>query len=239
MVKSVMPYVKKIFSLALLFNAVLTFDYAIQILAGFYASYPYWKPYPPYIFDGAMFWIIIPIALINFFPAVSTGQTKCSRLFFHHYVYGFVVAAIAAISLLVFLLLSSTYSLFDLFTRDIADVNINLGRFFVLGGLTMILDDLPDVAGVMKKSLSYLKLKAYRGRRALHVVQLVFGFVSLYFCLAIVVHIVIDPQGFTLANVILIGTLLVTTLTAFATVKRRTWLNLKPDDPAAATESRC
>src|SRR3972149_9011899 len=166
MVKSVMPYGKKIFSLALLFNAVLTFEYAVQILAGFYTAYPYWKPFPPFIFDGSMFWVIIPAAIINFFPAVSTGQTRCSRLWFHHYVYGFVVAAIAAASLLIF----TPVPLIDLFTRDITDVGINIGRFFVLGGLTMVLDDLPDVSGVLKKSLTYMKVKAYHGRKALHAV---------------------------------------------------------------------
>ena len=230
-----MPYGKKIFSLALLFNAVLTFEYAVQILAGFYAAYPYWKPYPPFIFDGSMFWVILPVALINFFPAVSMGQTKCSRLWFHHYVYGFVVAAIAAASLLIF----TPVPLIDLFTRDITDVGINIGRFFVLGGLTLVLDDLPDVSGVLKKSLTYMKVKAYHGRKALHAVHLVLGVVSLYFLLAVIAHMFIEPRGFTLANVILVGTLLVTTLTAFASVKRRIWLNVEPYEPVAMTESRC
>jgi hypothetical protein len=230
-----MPYGKKIFSLALLFNAVLTFEYAVQILAGFYRAYPYWKPYPPFIFDGSMFWAIIPVAIIIFFPAVSTGQTKCGRLWFHHYVYGFVVAAIAAALLLIF----TPVPLLDLFTKNITDVYINIGRFFVLGGLTLVLDDLPDVSGVLRKFLSYVKLKAYQGRRALHAVQLVLGFVSLYFCLAVIAYIVIEPLGFTLANVILVGTLLVTTLTSFASVKRRIWLNVKPDELVATTESRC
>ena len=235
MAKSYMPYLKKIFSLALLFNAVLTFEYAVQILAGFYRAFPYWKPYPPYIIDGSMFWLIIPVAIINFFPAVSTGQTRCSRLWFHHYVYGFAVAIIAAVALLIF----TPIPMIDLFTKNITDVNINAGRFFVLGGLTLVLDDLPDVSRIFKKSLSYLKLKAYRGRRALHVVQLAMGFVSFYFFLAVTAHIVIEPQGFTLANVILVGTLLVTSLTALATVKRRTWLNMKPDEPDLKTETKC
>ena len=235
MVKSVMPYGKKIFSLALLFNAVLTFEYAIQILAGFYTAYPYWKPYTPFIFDGSMFWVIIPVAIINFFPAVSTGRTRCSRLWFHHYVYGFMVATIAAASLLIF----THVPLLDLFTKNITDVNINIGRFFVLGGLTLVLDDLPDVSGVMKKSLNYMKLKAFQGRKALHTVHLVLGFVSLYFFLAVTVHIMIEPQGFTLANLILVATLLVTSLTAFATVKRKIWLNVQPDNPEFTTEAKC
>jgi len=235
MVRSAKPYAKKIFSLALLFNAVLSFEYCAQILAGFYAANPYWKPYPPFIFDGSMFWLMLPVAAINFFPAVSTGQTKCGRLWFHHYVYGVAVAAIAIGSLLIF----TPVPLLDLFTKDITDFYINLGRFFVLGGLTLVLDDLPDVAGVMKKSLSYLKLKAYQGRKALHATQLVLGFVAVYFCFAIVAHMVIEPRGLTLANSILVGTLLVTSLTAFASVKRKIWLNLKPNGTSAAAEVEC
>jgi hypothetical protein len=227
---SKMRYAKKVFSLALLFNAFLTLEYAVQILFGFYSSYPNWRPFPPFIFNGSIFWAIIPTAVINFFPAVSTGQTKCGRLWFHHYVYGLVVAMVAGGSLLIF----TSIPPLDLFTRNITDVNVNIGRFFVLGGLTLVVDDLPDVSGLIRKFTNYLKSNAYKRRKALHLAQLILGFVSLYICSAIVGYILIDNRGFTLANSILIGTLLVTSLTSFASVQRRIWLDMtyQPERPS-------
>ncbi len=218
----VMAHAKKLFSLALLFNAILTLEYAIQILACYYAAYPSWKPFPPLLSVGSLFWVLIPAAAINFFPAASTGQTKCGRLWFHHYVYGIVIAMIAGGSLLIF----TSIPPLDIFTKNITDVNVNVGRFFVLGGLTLVIDDLPDISTFVRKFIDYLKLMAYKYRKILHAAQLIFGFVSLYFCLALLATIVIYPQALTLANSILVGTLLVTSLTSFASFRRRTWLDL-------------
>jgi hypothetical protein len=233
MVSSVMPYAKKLFSLALLFNAVLTLEYAIQILTSFYRYYPVWKFFPPLIFDGSLFWLLVPVALLNFYPAVSTGQTKCSRLWFHHYVYGFAIAVVAGVLLLAF----TSVPIIDLISRDIPNISINVGRFFVLGGLTLVIDDLPDMSRGLKRSLGYLKLKAYQTRKLLHAVQLVFGFVALYFCIGVIAHIYIRPSAFTLANIILMGTLLVTFLTAVISFKRKIWLNIKPDE--TKNENNC
>ena len=124
-------------------------------------------------------------------------------------------------------------------SKNITDVNVNVGRFFVLGGLTLVIDDLPDISGVIKRFVNYLKLKAYQGRKALHAFQLVLGFVSLYFCIGVVVHILVYPYDLTLANSILVGTLLVTSLTAFASVKRKVWLNVEPREPTNAPKPRC
>jgi hypothetical protein len=219
------PYAKKIFSLALLFNSVLTLQYAFQILAGFYSSYPLWKPFPPLIIDGSLFWGMIPVSILNFYPAISVGQAKCSRLWFHHYVYGIAVFMIALASLLIF----TSVSFPDLFAKNITDININVGRFFMLGGLTMIIDDLPDVSGSIKNLLRRLKSTGYHNRGWLHRVQLLMGVVAVYFCLAVMGHMIIEPAAVTLANTILVGTLLVTSLTSIASFKRRVWLNLKSD----------
>ena len=235
MVNAVLPYAKKLFSLTLLFNAILTLEYAFQILMGYYTSYPHWRPFPPIIFDGSTFWAIVPVALINFFPAVSTGQTKCGRLWFHHYVYGFILAIIAV----VYLWLFTPYPLLDIFIKDITNAYVNAGRFFILAGLTLVIDDLPDVTGILKRFLSYLKLKAYQGRKVLHVAQFVLGFVPLYFFVGVVIHILSYPYDFTLANSILLGTLAVTSLTAFASVKRKIWLNIKPDDRETSVKPKC
>jgi len=224
MSKIIDVYGKKLFSLALIFNALLTVAFAVGILGGFYTLYPLWKPYPPYIIDGSIFWILIPAAVINIFPCVNIGKVHTGRLWFHHYVYGFIVMGVSIAALA----LSIPVSLMlNLFTGYITDTNINIGRFFILGGLTLVIDDLPDVSNGLKSSLSFLKSKAHKHSEVIHAVQVVMVFVSLYFLTAISLYLLQNPPEVTLANSILVGTLLTTTATSIANSKRRAWLNIK------------
>jgi hypothetical protein len=216
-------YGKKLFSLALIFNSLLTIVYAIGLLSAYYVLYPGWKPYFPYILNGQLFWIIIPAAILNIFPVVNIGKVDTGRLWFHHYVYGFIVAAIAAITTAVW----APDVFLTLFTMDSADTGLNVGRFFILGGLTLVIDDMPDISRRLKTGLRLLKSQAQRYGKVLHVVQFLMGLVTLYFFIAIIVYLPQHPPENTLANAILLGTLLVTTLTSFANVKRRDWLSIE------------
>jgi len=212
-------YEKKVFSVALIFNSLLTIVCAIGILSGFYAALPYWKPYAPYLIDGNLFWAIILASIINIFPAAYIGKVKTGRLWFHHYVYGFIVLGLSV----AFLVLCTSVSLLSLFTTNITDITVNVGRFFVLGGLALVLDDLPDVSNGMASFLSRLKSLAHRGRKTIHTLQYLMGFVSLYFFVAVSVWMSQNPSWATLANFILAGSLFVTSLTSFWSVKRKIW----------------
>jgi hypothetical protein len=216
-------YGKKLFSLALIFNSLLTIVYAIGLLAAYYVLYPGWKPYSPYILNGQLFWIIIPAAVLNVFPVVNIGKVNTGRLWFHHYVYGFIVTAIAVIATAVW----APSAILTLFTMDSTDIGLNIGRFFILGGLTLVIDDMPDISEKLRAGLSLMKSQAKKYGRLLHVVQFLMGLVTLYFFIAIIVYIPQHPPENTLANAILLGTLLVTTLTSFANVKRRDWLSIE------------
>jgi hypothetical protein len=215
-------YGKKLFSLALIFNSLLTIVYAIGLLSAFYVLYPGWKPYYPYVVNGQLFWILIPAALINIFPCVNIGKVDTGRLWFHHYVYGFIVLAISAALTAFF----APSAILTLFTADTTDLCINIGRFFILGGLTLVIDDLPDVSKKLKSALRSAKSKAQQNGKILHAIQLVMGFVSLYFFVAIAIYLPQHPREVTLANAILLGTLLVTSLTSFASVIRKDWLSI-------------
>jgi hypothetical protein len=68
-----------------------------------------------------------------------------------------------------------------------------------------------------------LKSLAHRGRKTIHVVQYLMGFVSLYFFAAVSIWMIQNPTGATLANIIFAGTLLITCLTSFWSVKRKIW----------------
>jgi hypothetical protein len=214
---------KKLFSLSLIFNSLLTIVYAIGLLSTFYTLYPEWKPFPPYIMDGSLFWILIPATLINIFPSVNIGKVETGRLWFHHYVYGFIIIAIAATLTAIWY----PNSMLSLFTANMTNPGINVGRFFILGGLTLVVDDLPDVSKTLKSGLCFLKSKAHQNGRTIHAIQLIMGFAALYFLIAVSLYLPEHPAETTLANVILLGTLLVTTLTSFANATRKSWLNIK------------
>ncbi|MGA2768623.1 MAG: hypothetical protein ABSF24_09970 [Candidatus Bathyarchaeia archaeon] len=214
---------RKLFSLVLTFNCLLCIVYAIGLLAGFYEAN--WKLYPPYLVDGSLFWVIILASIVNIFPAMSVGRMKTGRLWFHHYVYGFVVLVLSAIMLK----MSTSVPLVSLFTARNASLATNVGRFFVLGGLTLILDDLSDISKRLRSVLSVLKSKAYQARKIIHATQCLTGLLSFYIFVCVSLYIAQNPASATLGNLILAGTLLVTSLTSFGGLKRKIWLNITPE----------
>src|SRR3990170_5261501 len=189
MSKIIDVYGKKLFSLALIFNALLTIVFAMGLLAGFYTLFPQWKPYPPYVLDGALFWFLIPATIINIFPCVNIGKVETGRLWFHHYVYGFIVIVLSAILTAYWFPTSMPI----LFTGNLTTPGENVGRFFILGGLTLVIDDLPDVSKRLKSGLCSLKSKAHKNGRIVHTVQFLMGCVSLYFLAAITVYLPQHP----------------------------------------------
>ena len=213
---------KKIFSVSLLFNALLTIACAIGILANFYWFFHNWQPFYPYLISGNIFWIAIIAAAINIFPSASIGRAlHTGRLLFHHYFYGFLVLFLSAAYVVVF----TPVSLFSIFLVNNTSVPVNAGRFLILGGLTLVLDDLTDVHKRVESSLNWLKAKAHQAGKIILAAQLATGAVSLYLFFAICLSLTQNPQWITLANFILICTVLTTSITSFVSVRRKIWLN--------------
>ena len=218
-------YVRKCLSVILIFNALLTISCVVGILAGFYFFYPGWKPYAPFLLDGNLFWLLIAAAVINIFPAAHFGKVHTGRLWFHHYVYGFFVLACSVVWIEFF----SSASLLMIFFINSTSVPINVGRFFFVAGLSLVLDDLPDVHPVTNNSLQWLKAKAAEVGKALHIAQLIMGVVSMYFVVAISLSISHTSGWVTMANVLLIVSTLITALTSFFGSARKVWINLEKD----------
>lgn len=217
-------YAKKIFSIVLIFNALLTIVYAVGILSGFYQAFPYWQPFSPFLLNGNIFWLIIVGALINIFPSARIGRAlHTGRLWFHHYVYGFFAMVVSAVYVTFF----TSVSLSNLFLVDTTSVPVNAGRCVLLGGLTLFLDDLPDVHTRIDSACNWLKFKAYQGRKLIYAVHLIIGIITFYLFLAVLFW-TIQNTFVTLANTILLGTTLVTSVTHFAFIRRKTWLKLTP-----------
>jgi len=214
---------RKLFSLVLTFNCLLCIVYALGLLAGIYGAN--WKLYPPYLVDGSLCWVIILASIVNIFPSMSVGRVKTGRLWFHHFVYGFVVLILSAIILEMF----TSVPLVNLFTARNASLAINVGRFFVLGGLTLVLDDFADISERLRSVLSGLKSKAYQARKIIHATQCLTGPLCFYILVCVSFYIAQNPAQATLGNFILAGTLLVTSLTSFGGLKRKIWLNITPE----------
>ncbi len=216
-------YGKKILSVSLIFNALLTMVCAAGLLYGFYFNN--WVLYAPFLWNGNFYWIAILAAVLNIFPAASVGKVHTGRLWFHHYVYGFLVMLVSSAWIMLF----TSVSLLSLFFINNTNIAVNAGRFFLLGGLTLVLDDLPDVHSWAFRGVQWLKSAAHRARSILYVTQFLLGFATLYLFAAVTLSISSQPMWVTLANALQMGTLLVTTITCFASVKRKTWHKLELD----------
>jgi hypothetical protein len=216
-------YGRKIFSVTLIFNALLTISCAAGLLWGFYVEH--WTLYSPYLINGNLFWLAIAAAVLNIFPAAYMGKVHTGRLWFHHYVYGFFVLIVSSAWIVFF----TSVSLLSMFLLNTSNLAVNAGRFFFLGGLTLVLDDLPDVHKVTFRGLRWLKAKAHQARSIIHAAQLILGFVTVYLLITVSLSIAAKPQWVTPANFIQIGTLLVTALTSLASVRQKIWHKLNPE----------
>ncbi len=230
MTSPVRVILKKIYSIALILNALITVASVAGILSGFYISYPYWRPYAPFLIDGNLFWIAIAAGVINIFPSAAIGRAlHTGRFLFHHYVYGFFVLLSTSACVTAF----TSIPLPSLFFVESYNVGVNAGRVFFLAGLALFLDDLPDVSKRVESGLNRIKKKAYRIRKSLHILQFVTGVFALYCCLSILLSTIVDSSR-ALPNSFVIGSLLVTSITSFVCLKRKAWLKITPPETKVA-----
>jgi hypothetical protein len=65
---------KKTFSIALIFNSLISIACVAGIIYGYYMAYPYWKPYSPFLLDGNLFWLALAAGIINIFQAPQSVE---------------------------------------------------------------------------------------------------------------------------------------------------------------------
>lgn len=225
--------VKKLFSLSLVFNALLTIACAVSVLSGAYWYFAGWKPFDHYIIGVGVFWFAIIAAILNLYPSTMLGRKlHTGRFLFHHYFYGFLVMVAAAVYIAFF----TSASLFTIFLVFNESVNVNVGKFFLLGGFALLLDDLPDVSAGIEGGLNLMKDRARQYSYFIEVAQAVAGVGSLYLCLSILWGIINVPEWVTLANLITGFSILTTAVTSFVFVKRRFWHNIEPNHPKEANK---
>jgi hypothetical protein len=116
---------EKIFSVTLIFNALLTITCASGLLYGLYNEN--WNIYPPYLISGNLFWIPIILGIINIFPAANVGKVHTGRLWFHHYVWGFFVMFVSS----AWLILGTSASWLTVFFLNTSNLAINVEIFLL------------------------------------------------------------------------------------------------------------
>jgi hypothetical protein len=224
MVGSILDYGKRIFRTALIFNALMCVISGSGLLSSYYGFQAPWKPYFPYLISGSLFWVVIFASVMNIFAAVGVcREVKTGRLWFHHYVYGFAVLLISlflAIGVL-------SVSFVSFLISYVTDVTVNVLRFFFFGGLALVLDDFPDISVRLGLFLKNAKMKTYRVRKPVHVLQFVLGLATLYVFSSICVWLAWNPEGAYLSNFIVAGSVLVTSLTCFGSIRWNLWRNGK------------
>lgn len=214
---------RKIFSVSLVFNALLTVACLVGILSGYYYYYHDWEPFSPYLLSGHLLWITIVGAIINIFPSAALGRSlHTGRFLFHHYIYGFLALG-AAIAFVVFFV---PIPLWVLFFVDNTTVQVNLGRFFILGGAALVLDDLTDVSAHIEKGLNRLKFHVGQKGKIVALLQFICGLVSLYIFSAVTLAMIFKPGWFTVANMLVSLTVFITAVTSLVFVRRRVWLKI-------------
>jgi hypothetical protein len=219
---------KKIFSIALIFNSLISIACVAGIIYGYYMAYPYWQPYSPFLLNGNLFWIALAAAVINIFPGAAIGRClHTGRFLFHHYVYGFFVLA----STTAFVAFYTPFSVVSMFFVDSSEIAVNAGRVFFLAGLALFLDDLPDVHKRVEKFLNWIKTQACRVRKPLHISQFVTGAFSMYCSMSILADTIVTGLR-ALPNSFVIVSLFITSITSFVLVKRKAWLNITVPQPA-------
>lgn len=220
---SVWVICKKIFSVALIFNCLITVLTILGTLYGFYTST--WKPYTPYLIDGGIFWLALAAGVLCIFPAASTGRSlHTGRFLFHHYVYGGFVLIAASIIVTVF----TPISAISMFFVDSSDVAVNGARAFFIGGLALLLDDLPDAALWIENSLNWVKTKACAIKRTLHYATLITGIFAIYCSLSMLASTIANNYFRLLPNSFGIISFFVTGVMSIAFFLRKDWLKITP-----------
>ncbi len=215
---------KKIFSVTLVFNALVSIGCAAGILSGYYWRYQNWQPFAPYLVSASLFWVLIATAVINIFPSAGLGRSlHTGRLLFHHYFYGFLVIIFSSIYIVFF----TPVSLLNIFFVNNTSIQVNVGRVFLLGGLALVLDDLPDVHGKIESSLNKLKAKTGQDGKLVSIVHIVTGAVTFYIFVAMTLAMLQNSSSVTIANLIVLVSAFITGVTSFIFVKRSVWLKIK------------
>jgi len=226
--KTLMTLGKKVLSLALIFNFVVSLVSSLSILCGQYLGTFRKDLYKPYLVDSSLFWFIALTSTLNIVPARMLGKVNIRRILFHHYVYGFL-------SLLIYIVLWMLFSLLHIpnltvFPHYEFQSYQSFTTLFLYWGITLIIDDAPDISPRILHILNRIRREICKVNRLIMKVHLVSSFVSIYIATSIFLwHF---ENDFLMGNyslldftyILLIVNLFITALYGLKIARRGTWL---------------
>ena len=214
---------KKVFTLTMLFNSVLTVAYTVNLAFNFDSFFPDW-PYSVLQLKNVIILFVLINGVLNIYPSILLGKPlHTGRLFFHHYVYGFFVMLIG----FGFVLLAAPRESFNLFFVYDTDVAVNAGRLFILVGATMFIDDIRDVHPTISLTINRIEEKTQPYSLFFSSFHLVTGVLTLYLVSLLWYAMSQNPGYLVMPNLILTVNLFITSLISFAFVARN---HVKPEE---------
>jgi hypothetical protein len=155
-------------------------------------------------------------SLLNILLAVKISQVK--KLY--GFIFGIVIASISAISLLTL----AQLSFFDIFTKSTTDLMVNLGRFFLLSGIAVLIVEIPSLLQIIGLTQKISIPKNNFIHKILFLLQLAMIVTTFYLFFAVTAYMSQGSGANSLANAILNLALLFTAFISFGATIFKTWL---------------
>ncbi|MBS7615184.1 hypothetical protein KEJ18_05580 [Candidatus Bathyarchaeota archaeon] len=223
---------KKTLSLALIFNSLISLTFVISNLVSSYLSINGEQQYWSFLIGNSVFLFVFIASILNILPAKILGKVELGRIWFHHYVYGFLASSVsftlmaffAPTYVLVFLIPSLCFQ-----ATGLQMFLIYSALFFVYGGLTLVIDDIRDVSERLDKILDKLKIRAYKSSKILQKMHLISCLVTVCVSLSLYASIMeknMQSDMWTIQNIsttFFATSLLITGLWGLRAIKAKYW----------------
>ncbi|GEM_PF-740078 len=223
---------RKTLSLALIFNSLISLTFVISNLVSSYPSTVGEQPYWFYLIGNSVYLFVFIASILNILPAKLLGKVDLGRIWFHHYVYGFLASSVSLTLMVIF---APTYVLVFLMPSlcfQAAGLQMFLifsALFFVYGGLTLVIDDVRDVSAKLGKVFDKLKIRAYKSSRSLQKMHLISSLVTLCVSLSLyasLIEKIIQSEIWIIQNItatFFATSLLITGLWGLRAIKAKYW----------------
>jgi len=167
--------IRKALSLTLIFNSVTSLFFSLSVLFGVYVGFSY-LIHGPHPIDTLLLFFVALTSMLNIVPAQIFGRVNIKRILFHHYVYGFL-------SIAAYLVFAALHSI------AFPQIFPFYGSLLLYWGLTLIIDDAPDISPKLTRLINFIGEKIGRIGGAIQAIHLISDLVSAYVTLQISLHI--------------------------------------------------
>lgn len=209
---------KKMLGLILISNSIASLISALGVLCGSCLNMPI-QFHETYLVNKILFVFVALTSVLNLAPAKTLGKIEIRRLFFHHYVYGFML-------ILLYFTSAMLLSTMQLWVWD--------GQTYIIlllyWGSALVIDDICDISPRITVLLNAVARRVYRLGSLILTVHAISSLVSVYIAFGVLVwHLenafLLGINSFlSFAYIFFMANLFVTAFYGLKIVKSRTWL---------------